>query len=261
MKRFAALFLFVFLAAAAFAKTDPAIVMLWPPDKPALKLTFEKFHAQSSYGKQSVYTSDVTVQNLADKQIPRVLFTVSLLDKNNVRIGEGTLDVSGLDPGQSAKMEFQFYSVGVPVSLTLTSAAKTIPVRIISVPPGAKLKVDGRDNGITPVTVRFTVGSHQLDLIKEGYAQGSAPLDVTPDELPGGSVTVELGGLSRDTVELRDGTMLLGDVLSMSLTEVVVRADGKDQTYPRNLVKKIMLVERVVTQQPAVTETAPAKPK
>jgi hypothetical protein len=260
MKRFAALFLVVFLAAAALAKNDPPIVMLWPPEKPALKLTFEKFHVQSSYGKQSVYTSDVTVQNLADQQIPRVLFTVSLLDKNNVRIGEGTLDVSGLDPGQSAKMEFQFYSVGVPVSLTLASAAKTIPVRIISVPSGAKLKVDGRDNGITPVTVRFTVGSHQLDLIKEGYAPGSAPLDVTPDELPGGSVTVELGGLSRDTVELRDGTVLLGDVISMSLTDVLVRVGGKDQSYPRNQVKKLMLVEREIEQHPAVVQPAPAPP-
>jgi hypothetical protein len=120
--------------------------------------------------------------------------------------------------------------------------------------------VDGQDNGTTPVMVRLTVGTHQLELTKEGYAPGDTPLDITPDELPGGSITVELGGISRDSVELRDGTMLLGDVLSMSMTEVVVRADGKDQSYPRNQVKKIILVERVVEQRPAITQPAPSAP-
>jgi hypothetical protein len=69
---------------------------------------------------------------------------------------------------------------------------------------------------------------------------------------------VELGGLSRDTIELRDGTVLLGDLISISMKEVVVRVDGKDQTYSRNQIRKIMLVERVVEQTPAVSQTAPA---
>jgi hypothetical protein len=106
--------------------------------------------------------------------------------------------------------------------------------------------------------VRLTVGTHQLDLTKDGYAPGNTSLDVTADELPGGSITVELGGLSRDSVELRDGTVLLGDVISMSMTDVVVRVDGKDQSYARNLVKKVMLVERVMQQQPAVLQPVPA---
>jgi hypothetical protein len=83
---------------------------------------------------------------------------------------------------------------------------------------------------------------------------------VTADELPGGSITVELGGLSRDTVELRDGSVVLCDVISVSMTQVLVRADGKEQTYDRNLVKKIMLVEREVIQQPPVTQPVPAQP-
>jgi hypothetical protein len=53
----------------------------------------------------------------------------------------------------------------------------------------------------------------------------------------------------------------LGDVISMSMTEVVVRVDGKDQNYPRNQVKRIMLVERVTTPQEPGTQLAPAKPK
>jgi hypothetical protein len=71
---------------------------------------------------------------------------------------------------------------------------------------------------------------------------------------------VELGGLSRDTVELRDGSVVLCDVISVSMTQVLVRADGKEQTYDRNLVKKIMLVEREVIQQPPVTQPVPAQP-
>ena len=65
---------------------------------------------------------------------------------------------------------------------------------------------------------------------------------------------MELGGISRDTVELRDGTVVLGDVVSVSMTSVIVRTEGKEQTYDRNQVKKILLVERTVIQQPTITQ-------
>jgi hypothetical protein len=42
----------------------------------------------------------------------------------------------------------------------------------------------------------------------------------------------------------------------MSMTDVVVRVDGKDQSYARNLIQKIMLVERAVQQQPAIVQPA-----
>jgi hypothetical protein len=267
MKRIcAALFLICLVAVAGHGKNEPAITISWPSEKPALKLSFEKFRQMSAYGGQNVFISDVTVQNLTDKQIPRASFNVYFMDKNRVRIGEGLLLVSDLEAGQSAKIQLQFNSVGVPASLTLSAkkdmlaspGAKTIPLKVVSVPPGAKLKVDGQDAGMTPVIVRFTVGTHQIEMNKEGYAPGSTPLEVTADELPGGSVSVELGGLSRDTVELRDGTVLLGDVVSMSMTEIVVRVEGKDQSIDRNQVKKIMLVERMVTQAPTITQPAPA---
>ncbi|MGD0567282.1 MAG: PEGA domain-containing protein [Candidatus Sulfotelmatobacter sp.] len=268
MTKLRALCVLLFLvlpSAVLLAKNEPVIVMTWPADKPALKLTFQKFRQVGTYGGQTSFVSDVTVENMTEKQIPRASFTVYFMDKNKVRIGEGSLQVSDLEAGQAAKMQFQFNSVGIPASITLSAkkdmlaapGPKTIPLRVISVPPGAKLKVDGQEVGTTPVMVRLTVGTHQLDLTKEGYAPGGTPLDVTPDELPGGSITVELGGLSRDTVELRDGSVVLGDVISLSMTQVLVRVDGKDQTYDRNQVKKIMLVEREVTQQPPVTQPVP----
>lgn len=261
MKRICTSFLLCLVAVLpALAKSEP-IVLQWPEDNPAIKLTFEKFREQSSYAGQTMYTADVVVENLTGKQIPRASFTVNFFDKNKVRIGQGTLQLTDLEAHQSAKIPLEFNSTGVPASLTLLgrSTEKTIPLRILSIPAGAALKVDGKDSGITPVLVRFTVGSHQLELTREGYAPGSTPLDVAADELPGGSITVELGGLSRDTIELRDGTVLLGDVISMSMTDVAVRVDGKDQSYPRNQVKKIMLVERVVQQQPAIVQPAPTQ--
>ncbi len=254
---FCGLALLLLFATVLDARNEPAIVLMWPVDKPALRLTFDQFRQVWSLGAQSTFVSDVTVENLTDKQIPRAFFTVYLSDKNKVRIGEGLLEVYALEAGQSAKIQFQFNSVGVPDSLALSAktdifSPKAIPVRVISVPPGAKLKVDGQDSGTTPVVIRFAVGTHELELTKEGYAVGKTPLDVTADELPGGSITIELGGLAQDTLELRDGSIVLGDVMSLSMAEIVVRVQGKEQSYDRNQVKKIILVERQVTPQTPV---------
>jgi hypothetical protein len=60
----------------------------------------------------------------------------------------------------------------------------------------------------------------------------------------------------KDTLELRDGTTVLGDVMSISLATAVARVDGKDQKYDRDLVKKIILVERVTTEPPSVIPPA-----
>jgi hypothetical protein len=43
---------------------------------------------------------------------------------------------------------------------------------------------------------------------------------------------------------LRDGTLLNGDVESVTGTEVVVRVGGAPQRLNRNRVKRILLVER-----------------
>jgi hypothetical protein len=53
-----------------------------------------------------------------------------------------------------------------------------------------------------------------------------------------------LGALAHDTIEMRDGTTLTGDIESMSASSVVVRVAGKIQSLDRNLVKRILLVQR-----------------
>jgi len=249
-------------------KAEPTMVMVWPDQaNPTIKLTFGRFTQLAIFNGQLSLESHVLVENTSGKRIPQASFTVYLLDKDKVRIGNGSLSFSDLDPGQQAKIAFQVFSLGVPASLNLVASndaggiptsVRTVPVKVISVPPGASLKVDGRDQGYTPTTVRLSIGNHTLLFSKEGYASGTTPVDVKPDETQGGSITFELGGLSRDNIELRDGTVVQGDVISMSMTDVVVRVEGKDQTYSRNQIKKIILVERISEQSPAVVLPVPA---
>jgi hypothetical protein len=54
---------------------------------------------------------------------------------------------------------------------------------------------------------------------------------------------------------LRDGSVLNGDVESVSATEVVVRTGGTMHHLNRNQVKRILLVER----DPAPSEMPPPK--
>ena len=251
------------LAALAFAKESETVIM-WPDSgNPTLKVTFGKFRALSSYGGHHEYAEDVTVENVSAKNISAASFTVYLLDKDKVRIADSVLQLKDLGPGQQVRQPLQFHASGLPASVTLAArtdasgiptSLKTIPLKIVSVPSGAKLRIDDQEVGFTPYLANLRVGSHTLEFSKEGYAVGSTPLEVAQDEAPGGSVTFELGGLSKDTVELRDGTVLVCDVLSMSIDKVIVRVAGQDQTYERNRISKIILVERDIVQSPSATQ-------
>jgi hypothetical protein len=243
-----------------------AIVMFWPrQDNAILKLTFSRFRSLASYGGKTTLQSDVIVQNLSSKAIPKGSLTVLLLDKNRAEVGSGALIVNNLGAGALAQVPFQCETVGAPVTLSLSArnnegaptAVKTIPMTVISVPAGANLKVDDEEEGLTPANVNISVGTHQLTLAKEGFAVATAPLEVAPDEAPGGSITITLGGLSNDSLELRDGSTLTGDVMSMTLEKIVIDVNGQRQTLDRNRVKKIFLVERAETTTPEL----PVAPK
>jgi hypothetical protein len=244
------------LVAAAFAD-DSAVVLLWPDKtRPTLKLTFQHFRTEGGDAGQSTFISEVIIQNLSANPTPHAYLTVNLLDKDHIRIGSGLLSMGDLAPGESAKLPFQCLSMGMPTALSISTTnsgglpmpPKSISMRVISEPPGARLKVDGKDLGLTPATISMAVGSHNLELQKEGYALTTTPFDVAPDETAGGSINVTLGGLSNDEVILRDGTTLSGDVISMSLESITIRVDGKERKLDRNLVAKMFLVERIITQ-------------
>jgi len=259
------LIVLVSVCSVAFATTEKdtskdqgavGIVMFWPgPDNAIIKLTFSRFRNLASNGGKMTLQSEVIVQNLSSQPIPKASFTVLLLDKNRAEVGSGTLVANNIRPGVLADVQFQCESVGAPVMLSLSArndggapvAVKTIPMTVVSVPPGANLKVDGKDEGLTPASINVSAGTHQLTLMKEGFAPATAPLEVAPDEAPGGSMTITLGGLTEDTVELRDGTVLTGVVMSMTLEKIVIEVGGKQQTLDRNQVRKMFLVERTVT--------------
>jgi len=109
------------MASGVCPAKDSPITLLWPPDKTAIKITFGKFQQISVLAGQSTSVCDVVVENLTDKPVPRAYSTVYGNDKNNVRIGEGLLLLSDLNPQRQVKARFQFSSVGIPASLTLSA--------------------------------------------------------------------------------------------------------------------------------------------
>ena len=70
------------------------------------------------------------------------------------------------------------------------------------------------------------------------------PLEIGSGDVSGGSVSYELGTSAYDTVELRDGTVLSGDLVAVSGMEVRVRVAGTMQSLDRNKVKRTLLTER-----------------
>ncbi len=93
------------------------------------------------------------------------------------------------------------------------------------------------------------VGKHMLEFSKDGFNRGHFPLEIGSNDTSGGSVSYELGTSAHDRVELRDGSVLSGDVESVSAAEVVMRIGGAMQHFNRNQVKRISLVERDATAQ------------
>ena len=248
-------------------QTDSSMVMFWPAQESAiLKLTFSRFQKLASDAGETTWASDVVVQNVSPKPIPKASFSVALLNKDRARVGNATLVIDSLNPGESARQQFLCEAIAVPAALTIAArikdgapiSSRMVPMTVNSVPAGASLRVDGKEVGLTPANITVSVGTHQLELRKEGFAVATAPLEMAPDEAPGGSITITLGGLTDDTIELRDGSIITGTVVSMSLESVVLTVNGQQQTLDRNKVKKMFLVERIVSHSVATPE-APMK--
>ncbi|HLB90199.1 MAG TPA: PEGA domain-containing protein [Terriglobales bacterium] len=251
----------IFLAPATLAKETPAQVIVWQSSgTPVVRFTFGKFKEISSLGNQHNYIIDTTAENVWGKKIPDAAFSLYLFDKNKARIGEGWITLSNIGAGESVKFQTTVAASGTPVSLEIVarslprelqpaSPPKTISITVNSVPQGATLKVDGTEVGTTPKLVHMGIGKHILEFSKEGFNTGRFPLEIGPDDVSGGSVSYELGESAHDTVELRDGSVVNGDLQSVSATEVVMRIGGSMQHLNRNQVKRILLVEREMPSQ------------
>ena len=241
------LFLFaLFLSGSCFAKDSPSLVVPWPEaGNPTIRFTFGRFREVGVFRQERTYTCDTTAENLSSKVISNASFTLYFYDKNKVRIGEGSISVNNVAPGETVRFQTTLDASGIPTTVSLgTPTAKTVSITINSVPQGALVKMDGNEVGTTPKIVQATVGKHMLEFSKEGFKTGKFPLEIGPTDASGGSVSFELGASARDTVELRDGSVLTGDLESVSATEVVLRTGGALQHLNRNLVKRILLVDR-----------------
>src|SRR5215475_15784371 len=101
---------FTLLAILTFAKDkkdDKAqpMVLLWPDQSsPTLRLTFGKFTQLAAYNGQLSLESPVLIENLSGKRIPEASLTVYMMDKAGVRVGNGTLSMSDLEPGQQVRV-------------------------------------------------------------------------------------------------------------------------------------------------------------
>ncbi len=240
----------------ANAKEQPPQVIAWPATgATVLRFSFSKFKELSSVGKQHLYATDVTAENLWNKKISRAEFVLYVYDKSKVRVGEGWIAISDVTPAEVVKFQTTITASGaissmelvpqsLPTELQPALPPKTISVTVNSVPQGADVKMDGAALGTTPKIVQVIPGKHTLVFSKEGFNPGTFPLEITPNDVSGGSVSYELGVSAHDTLELRDGSILSGDVQSMSATEVFIRIGGAIQNINRNQVKRIALVQR-----------------
>lgn len=240
--------LLLFFALPSFAAKDtPFQTLTWPDSgSPVLRFTFSKFkRVVSGVGKEHTYVTDVTAENLSDKHLGSLDMSLYVFDKTHARIGDGNIDLANVGPHETVKFEITLYVSGVPASVSVaTNAPRSLSVTINSVPQGATVTLDGKEIGTTPKIAEVSIGKHILTFSKEGYNTGQFPLEVGPRDANGGSVSYELGTSSHDTIELRDGSVLSGDLLSIDAKQVQIRIGGNPQTYDRNQIKRILLTQR-----------------
>jgi hypothetical protein len=263
----------VFLTlSTAYAKDQPAQVITWPESgTPVLRFSFGKFKEIGSLGNERTFMTDTTAENLWGKAISNASFSLYLFDKNKVRIGEGMINLSSVGVGESVKFQTTIAASGSPASVSLVvkylppelgpaRPPRLVSITVNSVPQGAALKVDGSEAGTTPKIVQLTTGKHLLEFNKEGFNAGRFPMEISSDDSSGGSVSYELGASAHDTIELRDGTVLSGDLQAISATEVVIRTGGKDLSYERNQVRRVLLVQRGEPQPESAVHPAQPHP-
>jgi hypothetical protein len=260
-KALCVLSLVFFAAAAAYAKDPPARVIVWPETgTPVLRFTFGKFKEVGSIGNERSYVTETTAENLWSKPISNASFSLYLYDKNKTRIAEASVNVSNVAPGETIKFQTTIASSGPPASLSLlaryvpkelgpVAPPRTVSITVNTVPQGAAAKLDGTEVGTTPKIVQVAVGKHVLEFTKEGFNPGKFPFELSPDDASGGSVSFELGTSAHDTIELRDGSVLSGDVLSVSGMDVVIKVGGSNQSVNRNQVKRILFVQRTPAEE------------
>jgi hypothetical protein len=245
-KTFACVLLLAVAVSSLLAKNNVFQTVSWPESgQTVLRFSFSKFKDVGGMGKEHTYLTDTIAENVSDKTIGNANFSLYVFDKSNARIGEGYINLANVGPGQTVKFQITLSASGNPVSVAVSaSAPRSLSITVNSVPQGAVLKVDGKEAGTTPKIIEVAIGKHMLEFSKEGFNSGKFPLEMTSHDASGGSVSYELGSAAHDTIELRDGSILSGDLISINGMQVQVRIGGNTQAFDRNQVKRILLTER-----------------
>jgi len=245
-KTFACVLVLAVAVSSLLAKDNVFQTVNWPESgQTVLRFSFSKFKDIGGMGKEHTYLTDTIAENVSDKTIGNANFSLYVFDKSNARIGEGYINLANVGPGQTVKFQITLSASGNPVSVAVSaSAPRSLSITVNSVPQGAVLKVDGKEVGTTPKIIGVAIGKHVLEFSKEGFNSGKFPLEMTSHDASGGSVSYELGSAAHDTIELRDGSVLSGDLISINGMQLQVRIGGNTQAFDRNQVKRILLAER-----------------
>jgi hypothetical protein len=231
-----------------------------------LRFTVGKLRQISSVSGQTDYLGDALAENLGAKPIPSASFYLYLLDKNGKRVGEGYLEVTNLGAGQQAKIPVSVHAMGSFTRMELqpqhlpTDEPMKVKMSITSVPLGASLKLDSQDSGVTPQILAIAPGVHTLEFGKEGFETATTPLDIIENSPPG-TLKLELTPLTLDTVVLRDGTTLLGNVTSVTSSSVSINVKGKASRLERTRVARVVFGERNVTSSSSASKSASSRRK
>jgi len=249
------------LAVSCSATDAPLQTVDWPSTgKAVVRFTFGKFKSLPGTANQHSYLMDTAAENVSPKRIPSARFRVYLYDKNKARVGENEIEILNLGPGGVAKFETPVGTSGEPVTVSVedvTTATRSVSISVNSTPQGAALAVDGTAVGVTPKIISVEPGHHVLVISKEGFPSGTIPLDIGRDDASGGTVNFELGAPSSDSIEMRDGTVLYGDVLSISGMDVEIRVGSGTEHIDRNKIKRILFIPRNVPAPDAAPAATP----
>jgi PEGA domain-containing protein len=244
-------------------------VLTWPDSGEAamLRFTLGKLRQVNSASGQTDYLGEAVAENLSTKAIPSASFYLYLLNKNGSRVGEGYLEVTNLAAGEKTRIPVSVHAMGSFARMELkpqhlpSDEPMKIKMSVASVPSGASLKLDSQESGVTPQIMRVAPGKHILEFSKEGYAAASTPLEIAENAAPG-SVQIELSPLTLDTVVLRDGTVLLGSVVSVTTTSVAINVKGKPTRLERSRVARVVFEGRnPAASAVAKTTTTPSRGK
>jgi hypothetical protein len=250
LSRFNFVLVWLLLAVPCSAADAPLQTIDWPSSgKAVVRFTFGKFKALPGTGNLRSYLMDTTAENVSAKRIPSARFNVYLYDKAKVRVGQSVVEILNLGPGGVAKFETSVATSGEPLSVSVedvTTATRSLSITVNSTPQGATLAVDGNAVGVTPRMISVEPGHHTLVITKEGFASGTIPLDIGRDDASGGTVNFELGTPASDSIELRDGTVLYGDLVSISGMDVEIRVGDSIQHMDRNKIKRVLFIPRNV---------------